>query len=178
LDLSSKNRLISPQTDTRKTNKLIQLLSYGNSDINDSALYFIGANNDIKTGYGWDGNLSMINKQEGSMHPIHSSASKDEFIPAISNFKSAYEYYKLAWSAYAIVYTNSSKQHMGTLTLYYDYQPWKGESYTNGKSAIIMQNVSTFQFISIGSIIKIQVCTKSDLISKEDYSLCKEKSIF
>ena len=30
----------------------------------------------------------------------------------------------------------------------------------------------------VGSIIKIQVCVKSDLIQNEEYSLCKEKTVF
>ncbi|MEO1953357.1 MAG: protein containing prepilin-type N- cleavage/methylation domain protein, partial [Campylobacterales bacterium] len=77
---------------------------------------------------------------------------------------------QLAWSAYAIEIKDK------TLTLYYDYQPWKGEKYIDAKHSIIMQNVSTFQFMSAGSVMKIQVCVETDLV--EDYSLCKEKTIF
>ena len=86
-----------------------------------------------------------------------------------------YEYYKLAWTAYAIVFT-STGTNIGNLTLYYDYQPWNGEIMTDGDSAVIMEDISTFQFMSIGSIIKIQVCAKSNVV--EEYSLCKEKTIF
>jgi len=39
-----------------------------------------------------------------------------------------------------------------------------------------MENVDTFRFKAIGSIVKIQVCIKTDLV--EDYSLCKEKTIY
>ncbi len=44
-----------------------------------------------------------------------------------------------------------------------------------------MENVSTFRFKSVGSVIKIQVCVKSDIIDGNaagGYSLCKEKTIF
>ena len=169
--------LVSPATNTTAINELIQTLSYGDSDINDSALYFIGSNSNIQTGYGWDANLSDIDTQKGVMHPIRSDANSSVFIPTDSNGTDnnfngidVYEYYQLAWTAYAVEIKD------GNLTLYYDYQPWKGEQYNDGKSALIMQNVSTFEFMSAGSVMKIQVCVKTDLV--EDYSLCKEKTIF
>ena len=180
IDLKHKDTnstyLVSPATNTTVINELIQTLSYGDSDINDSALYFIGSNSNIQTGYGWDG-INDIDTQNGVMHPIRSDANSSVFIPTDSNgvdnnFSGidVYEYYQLAWSAYAVEIKD------GNLTLYYDYQPWKGEKYKDGKSALIMQNVSTFEFMSAGSVMKIQVCVKTDLV--EDYSLCKEKTIF
>ncbi|WP_345993306.1 type II secretion system protein [Sulfurimonas sp. HSL-1716] len=67
----------------------------------------------------------------------------------------------------------------GTLTLYYDYQPWKGENYTNGKSAVIMQDVDTFRFRTVGDLIKVQLCVKDSNISRDGgYSICKEKTVF
>ena len=94
-----------------------------------------------------------------------------------------FEYYKLAWSAYAVVLKN------GNLTLHYNYQPWNGDTYlkkyggvTDTNTTLLMQNVDTFRFMAIGSIVKIQVCVFSDLLknSKEDmgYSICKEKTIY
>jgi len=179
--------LVSPETNTTAINELIKILSYGNSDINDSALYFIGANNNINTGYGWDGNLTNIDAQRGAIHPIRASKNNiSTFIPTNSkgvdnNFSDieVYEYYQLVWSAYAVKISDyNDTTHSGTLMLYYDYQPWKGETYhdKDTKSSILMQNVSTFRFMSSGSVIKIQVCVKTDLL--EDYSLCKEKTIF
>lgn len=177
LNISSSTVLLSPMTDTGALNTLIEILSNGSTDINDSALYFVGSDNDIQTGYGWGG---VLTTQNGTMHPIRNNANNNEFIPingqtgADNNFSGVdvYEYYQLAWTAYAIVHTPAD----GNLTLYYDYQPWKGESYTNGKSATIMENVSTFRFRAIGSIVKIEVCVKTDLV--EEYSLCKEKTVF
>lgn len=67
----------------------------------------------------------------------------------------------------------------GTLTLYYDYQPWKGETYINGKSAVIMEDVDTFRFRSVGDLIKVQLCVTDSNISREGgYSICKEKTVF
>ncbi|MCX6053300.1 MAG: protein containing prepilin-type N- cleavage/methylation domain protein [Campylobacterales bacterium] len=170
IDLSSNTTLVSPATDTTKINELITILSDANSDMNDSALYFVGSSSDVRTGYGWDGNLTTINMQQETMHPVHDvSGQPTQFTSAIA-FSEVYEYYKLAWTAYAVVHS------AGNLTLYYDYQPWKGETYLNGKSAIIMENVDTFRFMAIGSLVKIQVCVNSNLV--EEYSLCKEKTIY
>ncbi|MBU1989282.1 prepilin-type N-terminal cleavage/methylation domain-containing protein [bacterium] len=172
--------LVSPETNTSAADALIQILSHSTATIDDAALYFIGSNSDIKTDYAWDGNTTAIDLQEGAMHPVVDVAGDiTQFAPAVDNFSGIdiYEYYQLAWSAYAISiedYNTTSK--MGNLVLHYNYQPWQGEAYTDGNESVIMENVSTFQFMAAGSVVKIQVCTKSDLV--EEYSLCKEKTIF
>jgi prepilin-type N-terminal cleavage/methylation domain-containing protein len=178
--------LVSPGTDTGALNTLIGILSDGGSGIDNAAIYFIGSDSDIETGYGWEG---AITTQDVAMHPIRRSTVVGEETLLIStngatgvdnNFTGAdvYEYYQLAWTAYAVGISdyNATGNGTGTLMLYYDYQPWEGETYANGKSAVLMDDVSTFQFRAAGSVIKIQVCVNSDLM--EDYSLCKEKTIF
>ncbi|MBN2782867.1 MAG: protein containing prepilin-type N- cleavage/methylation domain protein, partial [Campylobacterales bacterium] len=177
LDDSNATLLDTPETNTTAVNELIYILSNGSSDINDSAIYFLGSDTNIKTGYGWDGNITTINTQNGNMHPINPvSGQIDKLQPAsgTSSFSGidVYEYYQLAWSAYAIEHNATTKD----LTLYYDYQPWQGDSYKDGKSSTLMQNVSTFRFKGVGSVVKIQVCVKTNLV--EDYSLCKEKTVF
>jgi len=177
LDNSDANEtlLISPETNTTAMNEIIDILSYSNSGINDGALYFIGSNNDVD-GYGWDGNA--ITTQDKVMHPIKSSDEVNQFVPRkggtteTNSFSGVdiYEYYKFSWTANALAIVDNN------LTLYYDCQPWDGESYTDGKSAVIMQDVSTFRAMALGSVVKIQVCVKSKLI--EEYALCKEKTIF
>ena len=174
--------LVSPETNTTKINALIDVLSDTGSSINDAALYFIGSDSDIQSGYGWDRNLSAINAQQGVMHPINLNGNPTQFVSATgTNFQDVYEYYKLAWTAYAVVFDTVTNN----LLLYYNYQPWKdkngdgnADTYLDGNSSIIMQNVSTFQSIAIGSVVKIQVCAKSSLIKNQEYSLCKEKTIF
>jgi len=192
IDLENANtntsRLISPETNTTAIEDLTNILSHGDSGVDDGALYFIGSNSNID-GYGWDGNAITI-QANGVMHPIkRNAASITELIPRVgattttNNFNGVdvYEYYKYSWTANAIVIENyNTTTHMGDLVYYYDYQPWDGEKfYDNGKNIkkfTIMENISTFRFMAIGSIIKIQVCAKTDLL--EEYSLCKEKTIF
>ncbi|MEA3370760.1 MAG: type II secretion system protein [Campylobacterota bacterium] len=168
----------SPATNTGAISALIaQLSDDSTKSVNDAALYFIGSNSDVQTGYGWNGALG---DQTGAMHPINATGTPTQFTPAVGTLTGidVYEYYKLAWTAYAI-------EHNGDdLILHYDYQPWNGDSIANGdsKTAIIMEDVNTFQFTAIGEIIKIQVCTQSDIIDGDNdgtgYSLCKEKTIF
>ena len=177
--------LKSPETNTTKINTLIKILSDNRSDVNDTALYFIGSDSNIKRGYGWDG--VALSDQNGSvMHPVRQNGTVDQFMPikgdtgADNNFSGVdvYEYYQLAWTAYAVEHNATT----GDLVLYYNYQPWEGETYkADGNSTIIMQNVSTFRFKAVGSVVKIQVCVKSDIIdgsSDGGYSLCKEKTVF
>ncbi len=195
---ASSSILVSPETNTSAISKMVETLSYSTADINDTALFFIGANSDAETDYGWDGNLSKIDAQTGAMHPINSTSQIDQYTNAASENATndftgvdVYEYYYLAWTAYAIVY-EAGDNNMGTLRMYWNYQPWKDlngdgdadqfNDAPNVQSAVIMENVSTFRFSSIGSILKIQVCTKSEIIDGtndgDGYSICKEKTVF
>jgi len=180
LDDSNSTTLKSPETNTTALNTLIGILSHGSgTGINNAAIYFIGSDSDIKTGYGWNG-AALTDHNSSVMHPINSTVNIDEFKSGIAgdDFSSIdiYEYYQLSWTAYAVVHSAD-----GNLTLHYDYQPWEGENYTDGKSVLLMQNVDTFRFKAIGSVVKIQVCVSSDIINGDKdggYSLCKEKTIY
>ncbi len=114
------------------------------------------------------------------MHPIKKDGTTANLLLSDAGTFSGvdiFEYYQLAWTAYAVVHSVN-----GDLRLHYDYQPWEGDDYlllkdgSTTKNALIMQNVDTFRFKAVGSVVKIQVCVNSDLV--EDYSLCKEKTIF
>jgi len=186
LNVSTSTRIVSPETNTTAISKLIQRLSYKKSSINDAAIYFIGSATD-RNGYGWSGG-ALTEQSTAVMHPIQSTANDTEFAPGtVSGITDDFlgvtmrEYYKLSWTAYALSlegYNPATK--MGTLVFYYNYQPWHGERFSDSGKNIrhytLMENVSTFRAIAIGDIIKIQVCTKSNLV--EEYSLCKEKTIF
>jgi prepilin-type N-terminal cleavage/methylation domain-containing protein len=188
LDNSNANTLTSPDTNTTAVDNLIQTLSNNTATIADAALYFIGSNADVTVDFGWAGanhDQAHIDAQQGAMHPIQAGALLNEFTSSTgTNFAGVdiYEYYQLAWTAYAIVIEDyDDVEHKGKLVLYWGYQPWAGEAIADADfSATLMENVSTFQFMAIGSIMKIQVCTNSDLLQDEDgeYSLCKEKTVF
>jgi hypothetical protein len=179
IDAGTASTIVSPETDTSLVNTQIGALSDGNASITDAALYFIGSNNDID-GYGWDGNA--LTDQTGVMHPVTDGADLDTLYSRAGNFTDVYEYYKLSWTANAVSIENYNEDtKMGDLYFYYNYQPWDGDDIKTSSGddihkVLLMEDVSTFKFLAIGSILKIQICTKSDII--EEYSLCKEKTIF
>ena len=176
--------LVSPETNTTAIDNLITVLSHNSgTGINDSAIYFIGSDSNIRQGFGWD----KVNHK--AMHRIDANSTNINWLVADNNFSDVdvYEYYQLAWTAYAVGiddYNTSTNAgtNSGTLKLWYDYQPWEGEGYTDNttKSIILMEHVSSFQYNAIGSILKIQVCTKStfEAMSEGNYSLCKEKTVY
>ncbi len=168
--------LFSPETNTTQIDALINTLSDGHFGIDGAALYFIGSNSDITAGYGWNGS-AIANHNNSTMHPINSTGAIDKFVSGIGvNFSGTdiYEYYQLAWSAYAVVHDKDTKE----LFLYYNYRPWNGETYSDGTGVLLMQNVDTFRFRATGSVVKIQVCVNQDILKGKEYSLCKEKTIF
>ena len=182
LNLSNGTRLISPGSNFNDLDALIRVLSNNNSDINDSAIYFIDAVFTSTNEWGYDNN--PITDQVHALHPVVEVNSTTLASPAaptnVDTFsgKEVSEYYKLSWTANAVSledYNNTT--NMGNLYFYYDYQPWQGETYlANGKKVLLAQGVNTFRFRSAGSLIKIQVCAKSRLT--EEYALCKEKTVF
>jgi len=182
--------LVSPETNTTAINNMIHILrpAVSGTTINEAAIYFVGSDSNVHTEFGWDGNA--ITNQNLAMHPITTDANITHLIPRqggtnnVDTFsgEDVSEYYQLTWTAYAVgIDDYNSTTNMGTLKLWYDYQPWEGEDYdTDGTSITLMENVSTFQYSVVGSILKIQVCSKSsyDTSSEGNYSLCKEKTVY
>lgn len=169
----------SPSTNTTSVNKMIDILSYGDSGIGVAALYFMGDSSDVN-GFGWDGNALEMNQ---TLKPIRADTNTSIFLAdpsptgqdfTITNLLNLDDQsYKLVWSAYAIVYDYDA----GELWFYYDYQPWEGQTYlSDGKRALIMDNVSTFKKGQEAHIMRIVVCTKNPKFG-EEYSVCKEKTI-
>lgn len=201
IDLGQSTTNLLASTATTNTNNVgafITALSGGGSNINDAAIYFVNpdalvssaANN--RWGWNMDNLVSVPNFANQSnvfIHPINQDANLSRFQPVNANgiandFNNTdvYEFYQLAWTAYAVGINNyNPATNTGTLTLWYNYQPWRGENYlVHGTPVTIMENVSSFQFIARESLVKIQVCVKSLLLrnQNQDYSLCKEKTIF
>lgn len=169
--LLGSNRLVSPESNTTRINSMIDTLSNGTASLSNAVLFFLGSEIDVTNGFGWSGALG---DQTQTLHPIQAGINANEFSSSNADDFSGidvYEFYQLAWSAYALAYEN------GSLAFYYNYQPWEGETYKNGSRELMMERVSTFRFMAIGDIIKIQLCVKSELTS-EEYSICKEKTVF
>lgn len=174
---TTATQLFSSGTNTTGINTTVTALSNGGSGMANSAIYFLGSNSDATTDYGWNG--AAITTQSRAMHPVKAGGAVNLLVPrrgdnGVANSfagEDAYEYYQLAWSAYAVALEN------GSLFLYYNYQPWEGEGFANGNKVLLMQNVDTFRFTAVGSIVKVQVCVRSTQ-TNNNYSICKEKTVF
>lgn len=192
--ISDSTKLFSPETDTGKIDALVKILSNdATNGMSDAAIYFVDPDAIQDTAidrWGWDANASKFDTQSNvQIHPVNIGANVHTFLPVKSDGTAndfsgvtAFEYYQLAWSAYAIGITGwDNLTKSGTLTLWSNYQPWKGEKYDdNGTATTIMEGVSSFRFIATESVVKVQVCVNSDLLKDEngEYSVCKEKTVF
>ena len=91
--------------------------------------------------------------------------------------KKIYERYKLAWSAYALVPEDLDGDGLFDLNLWYNYQPWNGENYTDGTSSLLINNVSVFKFTENGGVIQLKLCASENIGQDFNISSCKEKAI-
>ena len=179
LNSTTSNRIISTSSELNSTDSQISILSNGTADVNDSAIYLIGSYLTVNP-WGYNG---QINDQNQTLHPIQSGANTNEIWPKglAPDFsgKEIFEYYKLAWTAYAVELGDyNDTTNIGNLYLYYNYRPWNGETYTaNGTRVLLAEGINTFRYRSAGTLIKIQVCAKSELTG-EEYALCKEKTVY
>lgn len=109
---------------------------------------------------------------------LNSNAANDDLIDYDGDgTPDLYEQYYLSHTAYALVPVGNANDF--NLTLRYNYQPWEGETYTNGLSSILAQNVSTFRILQTGDTIRIKLCIHDNNQSGNfDFSACKEKAIF
>ena len=89
------------------------------------------------------------------------------------------ERYKLAWSAYALVPVDEAPVGDGlyNLYLYYNYQPWNKERYTQGNRSLLVSNVSVFKFTENGGVIQFKLCASENIGQSYNISTCKEKVI-
>jgi prepilin-type N-terminal cleavage/methylation domain-containing protein len=167
-----------PRAGTNEIEPLINHLSNGLTDFNDTAMFFLGSQSDVSD-YGWDGTgVGGGGVDTTVTHRLIMTADFDtvDFDDGI-NGSDIYESGKMAWTAYAIELNATNH-----LNLYYDYQPWEGATYiTNGTRVLISENVSTFKFQGVGDVIKLQVCISDNNIFNNaggGFSICKEKTVY
>ena len=107
IDLASSSAgvLQSLGTNTTDANTTITNLSSGIAGIANSAIFFIGGNSDVD-GFGWNG--TAISDNTHAMHPIKAGANVTDIdLNASLVGQDAYEYYQLAWTAYALVWSGT-----------------------------------------------------------------------
>ncbi len=158
------------------TNAIISVLSNGNIDLNTTVqkpvIIFKGKSDYNVSKYGWDTAVAD--------YAYKVRAIPNNILTFDKNATTTYEQYDLAWSAYALIPEGTNTNDFN-LTLYYNYQPWEGEKYTdvNTLHSTLMEHVSTFRFSQIGETIRIKICI-NDANRSGDYNFgfCKERVIF
>jgi prepilin-type N-terminal cleavage/methylation domain-containing protein len=125
--------------------------------------------------------LHPISTEHNNTYRVKRSAGNVdllEFEEDDSN-KTLSEQYYLAWSAYALVPDVTASDDDFNLTLYYNYQPWHGEKFTNARGqSVIAEHVSTFRYTQTGNTIRIKLCIQDDNQTGTPIAFCKEKAVF
>jgi prepilin-type N-terminal cleavage/methylation domain-containing protein len=163
-------------------------------DKNVTVLIFSGADgrgdfNEMNKSYGWyKGGSNQAQKVfRISQYNTNSDNNTEVNITSIdpNDDVTIYEQYFLAHSAYSIVPKQNSGREDYNLSLYYNYQPWRDQNYTDGNETILATNVTEFRFKEFGGVLRIYLCIQSPIaqisitnVAETNLTICKEKVIF
>ena len=164
LNASSSTVLKSNGSDIDKTATIIQNL--GGNDITDASLFFPEEYTVDTIGYNGDTSDTI---------PVLSNTA-DTFTVNDLSGRTIKEHYKLSWTAYALVPSDNGD---GTfdLELYYNYQPWLGESYSDGLHHLLAKDVSVFKFVGSQNTIRFKLCQQEKISKTDKITICKEKAV-
>ncbi len=190
---TNSNGFVTSGSRLDKTKIDIDNLSYGGVNLNNNgggaAIVFKCSHNSSVKSYGY------LNNTHTNVYPVHKTTNTQLVFDTPPGSVDYCEHYYLAWSAYAIVPENvvNAKDGNGNdlfdkstppkhikdfdLYLYYNYQPWQNERYSNHntKKALLSKHVSTFRFVQTGSTIRAKLCLRDE---KTNYGFCKERAIY
>ena len=181
--------LITPGSNLDEVNTMVDALSNTNTSIADGAIYLFAAQHDVNSSFGWAGGESISGQSlDYAMHRVSEynatafslDGNASELFEDLEEKGEWDSRYYFAWSAYAVRIDD------GNLTLYYDYQPWEGESLSDAttKKQVLMEHVNTFKMLQREGVMKIQVCVSNDDMNGstdsdiEGFAICKEKTVY
>ncbi len=176
--------IVTPGSKLSYASGVMQALSEGAVDLNQStskhpAIIFKKLSSRSFGSFGWDwGNLSDHN----DTLIVHKDPAREDRLIFDENITQQgvdrlVEQYRLVWSAYALVPVGPDDKDFN-LTLYYNYQPWYGEKYSNGNSRVIAEHVSSFKFLQSGNTVRIKLCIQDANQTGVGFGFCKEKAVF
>lgn len=144
---------------------------------------------DIQNAFGFDVNT------HNCTNVAQATAATDPEEIRITNFENnnskvqiSNQYY-LAHTAYAVVpenitqYTsNGQNYNQFDLVLRYDYQPWRGQTYLDGRRALIARNVTMFRFKDENGAVALKLCIREDKdeVQSDDVDsiVCKSQVVY
>jgi prepilin-type N-terminal cleavage/methylation domain-containing protein len=182
--------------DFAKSDKDINMIfSPDTSDINSSALIFAGSfdegsvvyGSDFNNSFGWHGNSS------NKIFEINSTSTGDK-LGLITKPSKIYEKYYLLKSAYAIAkYDNNISSCTSisnsnitatdkSLLLFYDYYPWKGETFCDDAKVTILSNeASGFEVDFVNGNLQFNLTLERDIRKRGrdlKVEISKQKVVF
>lgn len=112
---------------------------------------------------------------------LGSSSDQNKFTATTNNTAYKYEKYYITDSAYAVARKkdvkcdNAKSFEEDSLLFFYDYRPWKGETFCDGKVNLLSQNITGFRVDTIANTIRIHIDAN---IAKTKANVSKEKAIW
>ncbi len=130
-------------------------------------------NVDIVTAYGW---RKPTGTDPTDIFAVHATDAHTFVFDDIKPDR-IYEHYSLTSGAYAVVpEQNPSGDY--NLTLYYDFRPWMGERFSDGKSTVLVSGMTKFNFRRVERSIELRLCTESSISSDINVTICGKKVVF
>jgi prepilin-type N-terminal cleavage/methylation domain-containing protein len=182
---ASVSNMDTPGSNLNKAATLINTLSNGEVDLNNRpAAVLFAENNNYYTGSNTYTPVCMgliqqdSNSSTNCIFPVTRSSDTRFTFPE-SKPKIITERYKLAWSAYTIAPHDPDGDGLHDLMLYYNYQPWNGESYLDNTTSrsTLMHNVTVFKFSESGGVIRFKLCASENIGQDFNVTTCKEKVV-
>ncbi len=172
LGLYEKSKSIQVEGKLSETKNVIESISDGKSQ--NLAMIFQGVKNKKEKGYGFKkgetiDSVMVFNMPDSGTKITLAKPYAGEYIS---------DRYQIAHSAYAIVPKN------GNLYLYYDYRPWDGQTYKDGKKSLLVENVTLFRFRGFSaSGMDLKLCLDADakkhgVTDDNRFVVCKTKVVF
>lgn len=184
VDLDDSNRTYI-KTDTFKDSNITNLLEkkFGSGDtVNSTAIIFAGSFDDgvisdIKSSFGWHGsNHSLV-------YEISNVSGNSIILD--KNASEIYEKFYLVDTAYAIARkadiscAKNSSDDNNTLYLFYNYRPWRGETFCEGNVTILSKEVSGFWVDMLNDTLFFRLTMQREIRgSDSNITISKEKAVF
>lgn len=187
LEASNYNTIVTPGSTLTQLQTLLNNTRDNNAR---PALLFLGENS-YSTASSYDA-LCMYTSTNLCISPFSLPLASDTSITLTNEGNRTLgqmyytEMYQIVSSAYAVIVTPAVQTDgsstinnipVWNLELYYNYQPWKGDIYTNGSHSTLLKNVSVFRFKHELNSIRLKLCVIEQLSATTQISICKEKAV-
>ena len=184
-------QVVTPGSRLSIATRIMHALSGGKVDLNATtsrhpAIIFKKSGSHTFADFGWDWDHLTANDMNSSdhnaTHVVHKDPAREDLLIFDENLSQKgvgylVEQYRLCWSAYALV-PEGDKPNDFNLTLYYNYQPWYGDKYSDGNKTVVAEHVSSFKFLQSGNTVRIKLCIQDSNETGLGFGFCKEKAVF